>query len=192
MQIKKKTLFTVREMVFTAICAAIICVLAPISVPINPAVPISLGTLAIYFTSAILGGKRGTLAVIVYILIGLAGLPVFTGMSAGFAKLFGPTGGYIIGYIPLAMLTGVFSDMSFRKNAKLHWMMPVGMVLGTAVMYTFGTVWFMILSGYSLAAALDICVLPFLAFDSVKIVLSTLLAVPLKEKLGKIMSGKAE
>lgn len=182
MQTKKKTLFTVREMVFTAICAAIICVLAPISVSINPAVPISLGTLAIYFTSAILGGKRGTFAVIVYILIGLAGLPVFSGMSAGFAKLFGPTGGYIIGYIPLALLTGIFSDMKSR----LHWTMPVGMVLGTAVMYTFGTVWYMILSGNPLSVALKFCVLPFLVFDSGKIVLSTLLAVPLRAKLGKI------
>lgn len=188
MQTKKKTLFTVREMVFTAICAAIICVLAPISVPINPAVPISLGTLAIYFTSAILGGKRGTFAVIVYILIGFVGLPVFTGMSGGAAKLFGTTGGYIIGYIPLALLTGIFSDM----KSKLHWTMPVGMVLGTAVMYTFGTVWFMILSGYPLTAALDLCVKPFLVFDSIKIVLSTLLAVPLRAKLGKIMTGKAE
>lgn len=189
MQIKKRSLFTVREMVFTAVCAAIICVLAPISVPVG-AVPVSLGTLAIYFTAAILGGKRGTFAVLVYILIGLVGLPVFTGMRGGAGALFGATGGYIIGYIPMALIIGIFSDM--KVNSKFKWTMPVGMVLGTAVLYTFGTAWYMILTGSPLVTALYTCVVPFLLFDGIKIVLSTLLAIPLKAKLGKIMGSKAE
>lgn len=172
-------------MVFTAICSAIICVLAPISVPIG-AIPISLGTFAIYFSAALLGGKRGTAAVIVYILLGMVGLPVFTGMRGGIAVLFGATGGYIIGYIPLALLTGIFSDI----KSKLHWTMPVGMVLGTAALYTFGTAWFMIMSGSTLKAALLACVVPFLAFDAAKIVLSTLLAAPLKERLSRMLGGR--
>lgn len=187
MKTEKKSFFTVREMVFTAICAAIICVLAPISVPIG-AIPISLGTFAIYFTAALLGGKRGTFAVIVYILIGMAGLPVFTGMRGGAGVLFGNTGGYIIGYIPLALLTGVFSDI----KSKFHWTMPVGMVLGTAVMYSFGTMWYMILTGSTLMAALAACVLPFLLFDSIKMILSAMLAIPLRAQLKRIIGGKAE
>ena len=184
MKTEKKSFFTVREMVFTAICAAIICVLAPISVPIG-AIPISLGTFAIYFTAALLGGKRGTFAVIVYILIGMVGLPVFTGMRGGAGVLFGATGGYIIGYIPLALLTGVFSDM----KSKFHWTMPVGMVLGTVALYAFGTAWYMIMSGSTLMAALAACVVPFLLFDSIKMVLSTILAVPLKARLNKMING---
>lgn len=187
MKTEKKSFFTVREMVFTAICAAIICVLAPISVPIG-AIPVSLGTFAIYFTAAVLGGKRGTAAVIVYILIGMVGLPVFTAMRGGVAVLFGATGGYIIGYIPLALLTGVFSDL----KSKHHWTMPVGMVLGTVALYAFGTAWYMIMSGSTLAAALLACVVPFLVFDTVKMIVSTLLAIPLRAQLGRIIGGKTE
>lgn len=184
---KRPSIFTVREMVFIAICAAIICVLAPISVPTG-VVPVSLGTLAIYFSAALLGGKRGTIAVVVYILLGMVGLPVFSAMRGGIAVLFGTTGGYIIGYIPLALLTGVFSDM----KSKLHWTIPVGMVLGTVVLYAFGTAWYMIMSGSTLEAALLACVVKFLPFDAVKIVISTLLAVPLKARLNRMISGKAE
>ena len=183
MKTEKKPLFTVREMVFIAICAAIICVAGPVSVPIG-AVPISLGTFAIYFTAALLGGKRGTFAVIVYILIGMVGLPVFTAMRGGVAVLFGATGGYIIGYIPLALLTGVFSDM----KVKFNWTIPVGMVLGTAALYTFGTAWYMIMSGSTLAAALAACVVPFLLFDSIKMVLATMLAIPLRARLDKLIN----
>lgn len=181
----KKSVFTVREMVFIAICAALICVLAPISVPVG-AIPISLGTFAIYFSAALLGGKRGTIAVIVYIMLGVVGLPVFTAMRGGAAVLFGATGGYIIGYIPLAFLTGVFSDM----RSKLHWTMPLGMVLGTVVMYTFATAWYMIINGCTLAAALLACAVPFLVFDAVKMVLATLLAVVLRSRLSRYLENK--
>lgn len=185
MKDEKRSAFTVREMVFTAICAALICVLAPISVPAG-AIPVSLGTFAIYFSAALLGGKRGTAAVIVYIMIGMVGLPVFTGMRGGVGVLFGATGGYIIGYIPLALLTGVFSDM----KSKLHWTMPFGMVLGTVALYTFGTAWYMIMTGSTLAAALLACVVPFLAFDAVKMVLATLLAVVLRSRLSRYLDNK--
>ena len=185
MKDEKRSVFTVREMVFTAICAALICILAPRSVPVG-AIPISLGTFAIYFSAALLGGKRGTVAVIVYIMLGMVGLPVFTAMRGGVAVLFGATGGYIIGYIPLALLTGVFSDM----KSKLHWTMPLGMVLGTVALYTFGTAWYMIMSGSTLAAALLACVVPFLAFDAVKMVLATLLAVVLRARLSRYLDNK--
>lgn len=189
MKDEKKPVFTVREMVFTAICAALICILAPISVPVG-AIPVSLGTFAIYFSAALLGGKRGTVAVIVYIMLGMVGLPVFTGMRGGIAVLFGATGGYIIGYIPLAFLTGVFSDMKLNKRSKFNWAMPLGMVLGTAALYTFGTAWFMIMSGSTLKAALLACVVPFLAFDAGKIIFAAMLAAVLRPQLGHMLNGK--
>ena len=187
MKTQKRDFFNVRSMVFMAIFAALICIAAPFAIPMPGLVPISLGTFAIYLTGALLGGKRGTVAVCVYILLGAVGLPVFTGFMGGFAKLLGPTGGYIVGYIPLVLLTGIFSDMPSNK----HWTMPVGMAIGTVVMYSFGTVWFMIMNDSTFGAALMSCVVPFLIGDSIKIVAATAIAVPLKSRLNAIMQGNS-
>lgn len=185
MKTEKRDFFNVRSMVFMAIFAALICVAAPYAIPLPGLVPISLGTFAIYLTGAMLGGKRGTVAVCVYILLGAVGLPVFTGFAGGFAKLLGPTGGYIVGYIPLVLLTGIFSDMQSKK----HWTMPVGMVLGTAVMYAFAVAWYMIMNSSPLGTALMNCVVPFLIGDTIKIVLATVIAAPLRSRLNAIIQG---
>lgn len=185
MKEKRNEIFSVKSMVFTALFAALICVAAPFTVPLPGLVPISLATFAIYLTGGMLGGKRAAAAVLVYILLGTAGLPVFSEFSGGFAKLFGITGGYIIGYIPLALLTGIFSDM----NSKAKWTVPAGMVLGTFVMYAFGTAWYMIMTGSGLAAALLGCVVPFLIGDGIKIALAALVSVSLRSRLANIMSS---
>lgn len=180
----KERLFTVRGMVFMAIFAAIICIAAPFSVQVGP-IPITLATFAIYLAGAVLGGKRGMIAVIVYIMLGAAGLPVFSNFNGGFSALLGPTGGYIIGYVPLVFLTGIFAEM----NSKKHWAMVIGMVLGTVALYTFGTAWFMIMTGSGLGRALSLCALPFIPGDGLKIVCVTAVAMPLKEKLNRAISG---
>ena len=92
-----------------ALMTAVTCILGPLSVPIGP-VPISLTNLAIYFTVILLGWKKGTVSYVIYLLIGLVGVPVFSSFSAGPAKLFGPTGGYLIGFIFLAMISGWFIE----------------------------------------------------------------------------------
>lgn len=185
---ENKGFFSVRSMVFMAIFTALICIAGPVAVPLpGGLVPISLGTFAIYLTGALLGGKRGTMSVVVYIMLGVVGLPVFTGFMGGFAKVLGPTGGYIIGYIPLVLITGLFADMPSKK----HWTMPVGMVLGTAVLYAFGTAWFMIMSGSGLVPALVNCVVPFLIGDAIKIVLTVVIAVPLKSRLNAVLQGNS-
>lgn len=188
MKTEKSDFFNVRSMVFMAIFSALICIAAPFAVPLlgNPT-PISLATFAIYLTGALLGGKRGTVSVIVYIMLGAVGLPVFSNFMGGFAKLMGPTGGYIIGYIPLVLMTGIFADMPSKK----HWTMPVGMVLGTAVMYAFGTAWIMIMSGLEFVPAFLQCVLPYLPGDALKIVLTLAIAIPLKSRLNAIMHGNS-
>lgn len=179
---KQEKLLSVRNMVFTAVFAALICVAAPFSIQVGP-IPITLATFAIYFTGAVFGAKRGTIAVIVYILLGAVGLPVFSNFNGGFAALLGPTGGYIIGYIPLVLITGIFSDM----NTKKHWTMIVGMLLGTVALYTFGTAWFMILTGKDLGTALTLCALPFIPGDGIKIACVSAIAIPLKDRLNRIM-----
>ena len=179
--------YYVRNMVFTALFAALICVAAPFSIQAGP-IPISLATFAIYLTGAILGGKRGVFAVAVYILIGAVGLPVFSGFRGGFGVLFGATGGYIIGYIPLVLITGIFAEMNIRKIPRAV-VTVIGMILATAALYTFGTIWYMIVSGADLVTALTACALPFIPGDAIKIACVTAVAVPLKAKLNRAMFG---
>ena len=94
-----KTRNKVYPLAMTAVMAAVICVLGPLSIPVGP-VPISFTNFAIYITLYVLGWKRGTVSYLVYVLIGMVGMPVFSGYSGGLAKLAGPTGGYIVGFIP--------------------------------------------------------------------------------------------
>ena len=119
---------------------------------------------------------KGTTSVVIYILLGLIGIPVFAGGTSGFAKLASPTGGYIVGFIFTAIIIGLAVKLFGRKL----WVLIVSMVIGVLVCYAFGTAWFIILcnnSGKSmdLANALSLCVVPFLPFDAVKIAVSAVL-----------------
>ena len=116
-------------MVVTALMAAVTCILAPLSVPIGP-VPISLTNLAIYLSLYLLDWKKGTLSYLIYLLLGLVGLPVFSGFTGGLAKLAGPTGGYIIGFIPMAIIAGIVIDKFSQR-----WIQILGMIVGTAICY---------------------------------------------------------
>ena len=96
-------------MAVTALMTAVTCILAPLSIPIGP-VPISLTNFAIYLALYLLDWKKGTVSYIIYLLLGLVGLPVFSGFTGGLGKLAGPTGGYIIGFIPMAIIAGIVID----------------------------------------------------------------------------------
>lgn len=102
---------TTYQMAVTALMAAVMCVLGPLSVPIG-AIPISLTNLVICFSAWLLGPKFGTLSVAVYLALGAVGLPVFSGYGAGLAKLAGPTGGYLVGYLLMAFIGGLFIEKS--------------------------------------------------------------------------------
>ena len=160
----------IHTMVLIALFAAIICVLAPLSIPIEP-VPISVATLAVMLAAYVLGWKNGTISIIIYILLGLVGVPVFAKYTAGISVLGGPTGGYIIGYIPLGIITGLFSE-KFRGNV----VMPVvGMVLGTIVLYAIGTAWLSLQLDMTFMAGLSAGVIPFIPGDAAKIVVVAVL-----------------
>lgn len=178
-----KRRISVRATVFVAVMAAVMCVFAPLSIPAG-AVPLSLATLAVYLDGALLGRAKGCAAVVVYILIGLVGVPVFSGFIGGFAAVTGITGGYIIGYIPCAYITALFTQ---RFGGRI-WAMAAGMALGTLALYAFGTAWYMLLTGAEIAAALAACVIPFLAGDALKIAAACALAVPLRKKLLPMMN----
>lgn len=172
-----KTINT-RNMVFAAVFAALISAVSPFLIPIGP-IPITLATLMIYLAASVLDWRFGTLSVLVYVLIGVVGVPVFAGFTGGPQKLVGPSGGFILGYIVCALIIGVvLAKLQTRK-----WAYPVAMVLGTVGLYIVGTVWFMIVMKASLAKALTLCVLPFLIIDGVKIVIVSILAPILRKRL---------
>ncbi|MGN0401193.1 MAG: biotin transporter BioY [Acetatifactor sp.] len=173
---------TTKNLVLIALMAAIICILGPLSIPLpGGLVPISLTNLAIYFTLYIIGMKRGTVSYLVYLFIGLVGLPVFSGFSGGAGKFFGPTGGYLIGFIFLAVIAGLFID----KWPDNLFLCILGMILGTAVCYVFGTAWLAYQAGYSFRVALAAGVIPFLPGDTIKILLAAFLGPQIRKRIKK-------
>ncbi len=171
-----------KKMALIGLMTAVICVLAPFSLnlPFSP-VPISLGTLAIYFVISVLGMKSGTVSVVLYILLGLVGLPVFANFTGGAGKLFGPSGGYIIGYIFMALICGWFTD-KWTDKAVLRFL---GMLLGTAACYLFGTAWLAYQMSLTFPQALMAGVVPFIPADLVKLIIAMLLGYQLRKRLLK-------
>ncbi len=163
-----------RKLTVTALFAALLCILSPWCISVGP-VPISLASFAVMLTGASLGSKRGTLAVAVYLLLGVLGLPVFSGFTGGAQQLIGVTGGYLWGYLPCAFCTGLFAD---RFSSLLFRMS--GMLLGTVILYAVGTAYFCFLTKTAVAAAGLICVLPFLPGDALKIICAGLLCGKLR------------
>lgn len=171
----------ISEMTMIALMAALECILGPLAlpIPISP-VPISLTNLAVYFAVYALGRNKGTVSVFVYLLIGLAGIPVFSGFTGGPAKLLGPTGGYLTGFIFMAFISGIFIDNSNKRC--IHF---IGMLLGTMICYMFGTVWLMLQMQLSFYAALSVGVLPFIFADLIKIFVMTILGPNIRKRLRK-------
>ena len=163
-----------------ALMAALMCVLGPMSVPIGP-IPITLTNLVVYLTVFLLGWKGAAVSTVVYLLLGAVGMPVFSGFQGGFAKLAGPTGGFLIGFVFVALIGGFIVDKFQRKLIPSF----LGLVLGTAVLYLFGTVWFVILMDSTVAHALSVCVVPFLPFDLGKIVAALVLGKAVRTGLEK-------
>lgn len=170
------TITMTKKLVTCALCAAILCVLSPFAIPVGP-VPISLGTFAVLFAAFFLGGKWGTAAVAIYLLLGAIGVPVFTGMVGGLQKLAGPTGGYLVGYLPMAFISGsLYTALGKKKTgAKRFLLMMVTAVIGTAVLYALGTAWFCHLMKCTVLEALAVCVIPFLPGDLLKAAAAALL-----------------
>lgn len=176
----KEKKFTVYQLTFMALMAAIMCILGPMSLPIGP-VPITLTNLVIYFTVFVLGMKTGVGSYILYLLLGMVGLPVFSGYMGGLGKLVGPTGGYLIGFIFMIVISGIILEKANRR------LIPtiIGWIIGTAVAYIFGTIWFVCIMHCSFICALTVCVFPFIPGDLIKIVIGSLLGVQVRKGLLK-------
>ncbi len=165
----------VLDLVYIAIGAALIAICSWISIP--TAVPFTLQTFAVFFVLLALGGERGTLATLVYVLLGAVGVPVFAGFSGGIGVLLGNTGGYIIGFLFTGLIYILFTKF-FKKNIVMK---VVALVLGLAVCYAFGTAWFMHVymksSGeVGLLTVLGWCVFPFIIPDLLKLALAVVIS----------------
>ncbi len=170
--------FSVSQLAVTGVMTAVTCILAPFSVPIGP-VPISLTNLAIYFSIYVLGMKKATVSYLVYLLIGFIGVPVFSGFSSGPQKLFGPTGGYLIGFIPMTIIAGILID-KFTNNQIICFL---GMTAGIVVCYSFGTTWLAYQAHMDWKAALFAGVVPFLLGDAAKMILAAVIGPHIRKQL---------
>lgn len=171
---------SIYKIAIIGVMTAIICIMAPFSIPLPfTVVPISLTNLAIYFTVFVLGWKMGTISYLIYLLIGLIGVPVFSGFTSGFSKLAGPTGGYLIGFIFLVIISGWFIE-KFPNKIPMY---IIGMLLGNIVTYLFGTIWLANLTGNTFKQALAIGVLPFLLGDLLKIIAAVLIGTVLRKQI---------
>ena len=181
---KQASSLSPRDLCHVSIGAALIAVCSWLSIPLT--VPFTLQSFAVCLLAALLGWKRGVLAVLVYMLLGAAGLPVFSGFRGGIAVLLGMTGGYIAGFLLTALVTGLAAERRADRPLPLLLAMALGMLL----CYLCGTVWFMLVysrgsGAIGLLGALNLCVFPFLLPDAVKCLLAFLLARRLRPFLTK-------
>lgn len=169
-----------QSLVLTALMTAVTCILAPMSIPIpfSP-VPLTLTNFVLEISIFLLGWKKATASFIIYLLLGLCGLPVFSGFSGGVGKFAGPTGGYLIGFIFLTVIGGLFAEHFHWKRSAC----TVGMVLGMAVTYAFGTAWLCLQLNLSFTAGLFTGVIPYLPGDAVKIALAVAFGPVLKKRV---------
>ncbi len=157
-----------------ALCAAVMAVCSWISIP--AAVPFTMQTFGVFLVVGLLGGRNGSLAVVVYLLLGAVGLPVFSGFSGGIGHLFGATGGYIIGFVFSALVMWLL-ERAFGRRLKA---LVLSMIAGLLVCYAFGTAWFMTVyakdsGSIGLMTALGWCVFPYIIPDALKILLAAIM-----------------
>lgn len=168
-----------RNMTLTAMLTALLCIAGPMTLAIGP-IPLSLASAVLMLAALLLGAGRAALCCGLYLFIGLLGLPVFSGFSGGAGQLFGPTGGFLLGYLPMTALCGCLCQ---RTEHPL--LQTLSFICGTLLLYALGTAWYCWQSGVSTAGALPICVLPFLPGDAIKIAFALLVGRTLKRRLKK-------
>ncbi|MFQ6611737.1 MAG: biotin transporter BioY, partial [Fidelibacterota bacterium] len=158
-----------RETILLAGGTIAVAFLSKIQLPLVP-VPITGQTLGVLLAGALLGSKRGAISMIIYLVLGAVGIPVFAGIHPGVAAFLGPTGGYLLGFVPAAFLVGWLSEKGFNKSVLST---IFGMSLGTILIYLTGGLWLARFTGWD--QVLKLGVLPFLPGDLLKIFLATIL-----------------
>ena len=171
---------SLRSMIYASLFGALTAVGAYIIIPLPP-VPITLQTLFLGLAGTLLGGRLAALSQVIYLLLGIIGLPVFAGGKSGLGVLFGPTGGYLIGFVVAAFVIGRL--VALKNRPGFVWIC-FSLTAGMAVIYTLGVLQLSLVARLTLPKALTVGVLPFLPGDAVKIVLTALIARKLQDRLG--------
>ena len=179
----KATSNKTRDMVLIAMFAVLMAICSWISIP--TVIPFTLQTFAVFLTVSVLGGKRGTITICIYLLLGIIGVPVYAGGTAGIGMILGNTGGYMIGWIFSGLVMWAMEKILGRKT----WVLALSMFMGLLVCYILGTLWFMLIYAkeagqIGLWTAITWCVIPFVIPDFVKIGL----ALAINKKLVKVIN----
>ena len=172
---------SIRMMVYASLLAALTAAGAYIAIPIGP-VPIVLQNFFVFLSGLLLGARWGLASVAVYLTAGALGLPVFAGGTGGIGRMLGPTGGYLIGYLPAVFLIGMIAE----KTRNRAWFDVIAMAVGDIMLYACGVTWLKILTGMPLAKALAVGLYPFIPGDILKFAA----AVPVAKALRRIMAPK--
>ena len=170
-----------KKLVLVALTAAIMCILSPVSIPLGGGVGIGLGIFVVILTAYLLEAPMCIVSCGIYLLIGFLGLPVFAGFNGGVGAFVGPTGGFLVGYIFVAILSGIFAKIGKGKIFAFI----LGTVLGLLICYLLGTLWYMYVMKVKLVPAIFVCVVPYVIFDLIKIAIACIVGPILKKNISR-------
>lgn len=174
-----KSKLSVQDVCTIGLCTAVISVLAQISIPMPLGVPMTMQTFAITLSAIILGPKKGAAAALIYMLLGTAGVPVFSNFRGGYQILFGPTGGFILSFPLMAYIIGLGAEKFRNVKAKFI----ACLALGTAINLLFGLLMFCLLTGSDIQTGLTATVLPFIPVSIIKAVLASAIGLQIQRRL---------
>ena len=171
-----------KNLTLIGILTAILCICSPFAFPLG-AIPVTISILAVFLISCLSSPKQSIVAVIIYILLGATGIPVFSGFTGGIHQIAGITGGYILGYIPCSFTVSLLINKFENKK----YIYPLSMIIGTAECYIIGTVWYSVQANMNFFDALTVCVLPFIFGDIIKIAVASIIGYTLRKRLSKYL-----
>ncbi len=175
----EKNKLSTKELCTISVWAAIIAVMAQIAIPMPAGVPMTMQTFGITLAALILGPKKGAIATLIYVLLGIVGLPVFANFTGGIDKLVGPTGGFIVSFPLMAWIIGL--GMAYKERFK--WAYVGGIILGTFINYIVGVIGFCFLTGGAVEVGISACVLPFIPTAIIKATVAGILGLKLRQRL---------
>ena len=173
-----KSILSTKNLSLMALMSALLCLLAPISIPIGP-VPITLSIFIIYIISYILDANSALISVFIYLLMGIVGLPVFAGYKSGLGVILGPSGGYLLSYLVVIYISSYYNNKYYYNKILQLLFMFITLIL----CYVCGTIWFSIFKKMTFIESLFICVFPFIITDVIKIIAACMLGNEIRKRL---------
>lgn len=176
-----KPVFTVRETCYAGLFAAVIAIMAQISIPMPGGVPMTMQTFAVTLAAVVLGAKLSTVSMVIYLVLGAVGVPVLAGFTGGLAKFVGPTGGFLISFPLMAFVIG----WGVEHRKAFPGAFVVSLIAGTVLNYVVGVAMFCALTQSTVAAGLAACVIPFIPTAVIKAVLASVLGFGIRKRLSR-------